>query len=56
MATCIGQIDPPELDKLEVNFLVTHVNTPNSFWVNYSGLKHDRLADEVLDAINVWTK
>ena len=56
MATCIGQVEPPELDQLEVNFLVTHVDTPNSFWVNYSGQKYDQLADEVQDSINVWLK
>ena len=56
MASSIGQIDPPDLDKLKVNLLVTHVNTPNSFWVNYSEDKYNRMADDVQDAINIWMR
>ena len=56
LASSIGQIDPPDLDKLKVNLLVTHVNTPNSFWVNYSEDKYNQMADDVQDAITIWMR
>ena len=56
LASSIGQIDPPDLDKLKVTLLVTHVNTPNSFWVNYSEDKYNRMADDVQDAITTWMR
>ena len=31
-------------------------NTPNSFWVNYSEDKYNRMADDVQDAINIWMR
>ena len=51
MAHCIGQIDPPELDSLHVRFLITHVDNPNSFWVNYCGERFDVQAHGLQDAI-----
>lgn len=56
MAESIGQVEPPDPDTLEVKFNVTHVNHPNSFWVVYHDDIHDRMMEDVGDAIDVWIK
>lgn len=53
----IEQISPPfDKNEIQVDFLVVHVNNPNSFWVNYCNAQNNRKADDVQDAIAIYAK
>ncbi len=50
----IGQVDLPRLEVSETVFMVTHIDNPNSFWVQYYDPKHKRMLEDVQDAIEAY--
>ena len=53
-ARSIGQVDPPELDKLKLDLQIVHVSSPNSFWVIYDDATHRKWHEEVQEACEIW--
>lgn len=51
----VGQVEPPSLDMEYVNFVVVHITSPGSFFVNYTDTEHNLLHDKLQSAISFWS-